>query len=102
MNGDAYRNLSRKHHTYVWVPLENLLCRCAAPKCFFSGAGEGIRTPDPLITNQMLYQLSYASGLGQCPSRSTYTTPSDPQLMSRTILEGIITAFHVQTTRPSE
>jgi hypothetical protein len=26
-----------------------------------SGAGEGIRTPDPLITNQMLYQLSYAS-----------------------------------------
>jgi hypothetical protein len=25
-----------------------------------SGAGEGIRTPDPLITNQMLYQLSYA------------------------------------------
>ena len=28
-----------------------------------NGAGEGIRTPDPLITNQMLYQLSYA-GLG--------------------------------------
>ena len=26
-----------------------------------SGAGEGIRTPDPLITNQMLYRLSYAS-----------------------------------------
>jgi hypothetical protein len=26
-----------------------------------TGAGEGIRTPDPLITNQMLYQLSYAS-----------------------------------------
>ena len=28
-----------------------------------SGAGEGIRTPDPLITNQMLYRLSYASSL---------------------------------------
>ena len=27
----------------------------------FSGAGGGNRTPDPLITNQMLYQLSYAS-----------------------------------------
>ena len=27
----------------------------------FPGAGEGIRTPDPLITNQMLYRLSYAS-----------------------------------------
>jgi hypothetical protein len=25
------------------------------------GAGEGIRTPDRLITNQVLYQLSYAS-----------------------------------------
>ena len=31
------------------------------PESFFSGAGEGNRTPDPLITNQMLYQLSYAS-----------------------------------------
>jgi hypothetical protein len=28
--------------------------------CFY-GAGEGIRTPDRLITNQLLYQLSYAS-----------------------------------------
>ena len=28
---------------------------------FRFGAGEGNRTPDPLITNQMLYQLSYAS-----------------------------------------
>jgi hypothetical protein len=25
------------------------------------GAGEGIRTPDLLITNQLLYRLSYAS-----------------------------------------
>jgi hypothetical protein len=25
-----------------------------------TGAGEGIRTPDHLITNQALYQLSYA------------------------------------------
>ena len=25
------------------------------------GAGGGSRTPDPLITNQLLYQLSYAS-----------------------------------------
>ena len=29
------------------------------------GAGERIRTPDRLITNQMLYQLSYA-GLADC------------------------------------
>ena len=30
-----------------------------------AGAGEGIRTPDPLITNQMLYRLSYASRANQ-------------------------------------
>ncbi len=40
--------------------------RCRAqpllfPESCFSGAGEGNRTPDPLITNQMLYRLSYAS-----------------------------------------
>src|ERR1700690_1198585 len=29
------------------------------------GAGEGIRTPDPLITNQMLYRLSYACNSGE-------------------------------------
>ena len=43
-------------------------CRAAAsaalPGKSLSGAGEGIRTPDPLITNQMLYQLSYASTQG--------------------------------------
>ena len=33
----------------------------------FPGAGEGIRTHDPLITNQMLYQLSYASKFGPLP-----------------------------------
>ena len=27
------------------------------------GAGEGSRTPNLLITNQLLYQLSYTSGL---------------------------------------
>lgn len=25
----------------------------------FGGAGEGTRTPDPIITNDVLYQLSY-------------------------------------------
>jgi hypothetical protein len=29
--------------------------------CRVYQAGEGIRTPDRLITNQLLYQLSYAS-----------------------------------------
>ena len=35
----------------------------------FPGAGEGTRTPDPLITNQMLYQLSYASSMRQLRPR---------------------------------
>ena len=35
-----------------------------------SGAGEGIRTPDPLITNQMLYRLSYASNWGKARLRA--------------------------------
>ena len=50
-----------------------------------SGAGEGIRTPDPLITNQMLYRLSYASTPGdKCASAQSY--PSDPCQMSGTII----------------
>jgi hypothetical protein len=50
----------------------------------FPGAGEGNRTPDPLITNQMLYRLSYASNSGdKCASAQTY--PSDPFQMSGTI-----------------
>ena len=36
-----------------------------------SGAGEGIRTPDPLITNQMLYRLSYASTWIPCALANT-------------------------------
>ena len=51
------------------MPMEKLSARPAnlAAKsqlrnsALISGAGEGISTPDPLITNQMLYQLSYAS-----------------------------------------
>jgi hypothetical protein len=33
------------------------------------GAAEGTRTPDPIITNDVLYQLSY-SGILLCPSVS--------------------------------
>ena len=43
----------------------------------------------------MLYQLSYASSLGQLPFRAQ-TAPSDPCLMSGTRLEVITTAIHVQ------
>ena len=54
-------------------------------KISFPGAGEGIRTPDPLITNQMLYRLSYASNSGdRCAFAQT--DPSDPFQMSGTII----------------
>ena len=39
----------------------------------FNGAGEGTRTPDPIITNDVLYQLSYTgffSGHGPRPART--------------------------------
>ena len=49
-----------------------------------SGAGEGIRTPDPLITNQMLYRLSYASTPWD-GCAFAQTNPSDPFQMSGTI-----------------
>ena len=61
----------------------------------YTGAGEGIRTPDPLITNQMLYRLSYASNLGHSPLPGQ-TKPSDPFLMSGTILKVTITVLCVQ------
>ncbi len=46
-----------------------------------SGAGEGIRTPDPLITNQMLYRLSYASSVDPlCASKHKKTPEFFPPL----------------------
>jgi len=35
------------------------LCGLFADEIFLDGAGEVNRTPDLLITNQLLYQLSY-------------------------------------------
>ena len=46
----------------------------------FSGAGEGIRTPDPLITNQMLYRLSYASNWGKARFRTNLSHGSLPDV----------------------
>ena len=42
----------------LW-PLGNLSPKYLRPRS--NGAGEGIRTPDLLITSQLLYRLSYAS-----------------------------------------
>lgn len=63
--------LPRENTTFGKIPLWSAVGKSVVPPpvaaplpCVpepFPGAGEGIRTPDPLITNQMLYQLSYAS-----------------------------------------
>ncbi len=58
---DTHTPASGPHHrgSLCWsTSVEGLRARLLVPG---TGAGEGIRTPDPLITNQMLYQLSYAS-----------------------------------------
>ena len=45
------------------------------------GAGEWTRTIDLLITNQLLYQLSY-TGLGRDPNRSIGLRPDRPRARS--------------------
>ena len=50
----------------------NLILQRRAPESFLNqlvktGAGKGTRTPDLLITNQLLYQLSYASSVNKNP-----------------------------------
>ena len=59
------------------VPL--LIPPPAGKLCSLSGAGEGIRTPDPLITNQMLYRLSYASS-SEVRTKSAILPCSLPQV----------------------
>ena len=54
-----------------------LLCSLSSS---FSGAGEGNRTPDPLITNQMLYRLSYASNWGKARLRANLSHGSLPDV----------------------
>ena len=63
------------------------------------GAGEGIRTPDPLITNQMLYQLSYASDMGQVyPAGRNQSL--DPFPFVGTTIKVTITVIYVQPDPP--
>ena len=72
-----WKNLLRRY--YVVRRLPDKSCLCSLPSSF-SGAGEGIRTPDPLITNQMLYRLSYASNWGKARSRANLSHGSLPDV----------------------
>ncbi len=57
----ATNSLEGCDSTFELLPPESPLTAGFVPASpLEDGAGEGIRTPDRLITNQMLYQLSYA------------------------------------------
>ena len=80
--------ITTRRKTAEWSALEKPVAPLPSPppagKISLSGAGEGIRTPDPLITNQMLYRLSYASN-ARDNRAFAQTYPSDPFKMSGTI-----------------
>jgi hypothetical protein len=48
-----------------------------------NGAARGIRTPDPLITNEVLYQLSYCGFQGRSTTLLTFPTNPQPCSFSR-------------------
>ena len=48
-----------------------------------SRAGEGTRTPNPLLTKQELYQLSYTSKVVELEAEASFQTPS-PVLVTKT------------------
>ena len=47
------------------------------------GAGGRIRTPDLLITNQLLYQLSYTSRWDVCSSAATFILAERRRIVNR-------------------
>lgn len=57
----------------VYARLTAMALRWAHTRIIFS-AGRGIRTPDRLITNQLLYQLSYSSNLTTLYSPKPWST----------------------------
>ena len=80
-NGVRYwKNLLRRYYRVRRLPDNSCyVLLCSLPSSF-SGAGEGIRTPDPLITNQMLYRLSYASNWGKARLRANSSHGSLPDV----------------------
>ena len=46
----------------LWYPISGIPCPGWRSPIQRDGGGEGTRTHDPLVANQVLYQLSYAPG----------------------------------------
>jgi hypothetical protein len=57
----------------------------SGPDKLSTGAARGIRTPDPVITNDVLYQLSYCGG--PCGGFGGSEAPA-PDIGERPILQG--------------
>ncbi len=57
--------LALRHEKTQDAPMENDGCQWET----MDGAAGGIRTPDPIITNDVLYQLSYCGQSGLAPYR---------------------------------
>ena len=68
---------------------------CAAPSERTNGAGRRIRTPDLLITNQLLYQLSYTSVLRAVATVVILTEPAE---IVNTILLFFQNSFSLQNS----
>jgi hypothetical protein len=52
---------------HLTLNLQRRILEPPSNQLFKTGAGKGTRTPDLLITNQLLYQLSYASSANKKP-----------------------------------
>jgi hypothetical protein len=52
---------------HLTLNLQRRILESLSNQSFKTGAGKGTRTPDLLITNQLLYQLSYASSANKKP-----------------------------------
>jgi hypothetical protein len=75
-----WKNLLRRYYGVRRLPDNSFLLLLCSLSSSFSGAGEGNRTPDPLITNQMLYRLSYASNWGKARLRASLSHGSLPDV----------------------
>jgi hypothetical protein len=63
-----------------------------------SGAAEGIRTPDPRITNALLYQLSYRGFIGFLARQTRYCHPNCHRPRARRVERADSTALPVLST----
>jgi hypothetical protein len=75
----------RIHDATYALPIDRRRPRRDRQSCYFtrnSGAGDRTRTDDLLITNQLLYQLSYA-GTGGCVTGQAPRGPTGPRSVTR-------------------